>query len=202
MLEENIINQCRESSEVLVFENKVDYSIIDWGNVAGYFLPNEIKNVELIGPGNSKISIPKKGIYQDRNFILDKIKENHSFIITEFFNTKKKIMEDWLKISDFYKNKKIDFHLYGSLTEKSYTFNAHSDLADNYIVQLDGQSEWTLYNETETRQNLINYVQNTDNLTVYKKIILNPGDILYIPSGKYHQCNPLGKRISLSIQVL
>lgn len=203
MLPENILNQCKESKEFLLFKNATDYSIIDWGNVAGYFLPDKISNVELIGPENRKIPIPKNGIHQDRRFILDKIKENHSFIITQFYSTKQKLYDEAKNILDFYKCKSVDFHLYGGLNENSYTFGAHSDLASNYIVQLDGKSEWTLYNETESTDNLLNYDNRPESeLSVKEKIILNPGDILYIPSGKYHKCVPLDKRISLSIQVL
>ncbi len=39
-------------------------------------------------------------------------------------------------------------------------------------------------------------------LNVSYETILKPGDMLYLPSGKYHKCKPLGKRLSLSVPIL
>jgi hypothetical protein len=87
------------------------------------------------------------------------------------------------------KNKKID------IPKDGYYFD--SDFIRSEI------SKWTIYNERATYQEALNYVVYPENkLTVKTKQILNPGDVLFIPSGVHHQCRPLGKRLSLSIPIL
>jgi ribosomal protein L16 Arg81 hydroxylase len=97
----------------------------------------------------------------------------------------------------------VDFHLYGGLLPESTSFPAHNDLANNYIIQFDGQCEWVIYKEQASFEEAFNYnIIPEDRLTEERRIILNPGDIIYIPSGKYHKCIPLGKRLSLSVPIL
>jgi ribosomal protein L16 Arg81 hydroxylase len=49
-----------------------------------------------------------------------------------------------------YEGHGVDFHLYGGLSEDSGHFPPHNDLATNYIIQLDGECHWTIYNEQAT----------------------------------------------------
>jgi hypothetical protein len=180
----------------------INPEVITWEDVADYFIPFTTRNVELIGP-EGKIDIPKKGIYQDRDFILNNIAKNNSFCITKFINANAKAFGLFEDFCDSFHEKSIDFHLYGGLDASSNHFPAHNDLADNFIIQLDGDCEWTLYKEQATFDEALHYKRLPENtLTEEYKTVLNPGDVLFIPSGKYHKCVPLGKRLSLSVPIL
>jgi hypothetical protein len=197
----NIFTLCSTSNKIQHFEGVIDPSIISWEDVADYFSVRTIKSVELIR--TKKISIPKIRLYQDVDFILNEISTGASFCISKFFNVSYKTSVLWEQFCDWYPNLGVDFHLYGGLLPESTSFPAHNDLANNYIIQFDGQCEWVIYKEQASFEEAFNYnIIPEDRLTEERRIILNPGDIIYIPSGKYHKCIPLGKRLSLSVPIL
>jgi hypothetical protein len=189
-------------SKFVHFKDSIDPSFITFEDVADYFIPPTILNVELV-QDSEKLQIPKIGIYQDKNFIMDKIKDGATFCIFKYINPNARTFRLFEEVCDYYPDKSVDFHLYGSILETSESFPAHNDLATNFIVQLEGQCEWVIYKETASYKEAYNYtILPEDKLTEETRVIVNPGDILYIPSGKYHKCIPLGKRLSLSIPIL
>jgi ribosomal protein L16 Arg81 hydroxylase len=203
MLNKNIIEIIKSEEEFYHFNHTFDSNLINWIDVARFFMYDFTSNVELIGP-KGKINIPTSndGV-QDKSFVVNKINENHSFVISKFKNINNQSLELYDEFCECYPNNTVDFHLYGGLTESSYTFPAHNDLASNFIIQLDGECEWIIYKEQATYDEALNYKKiPEEELTISYETTLKPGDILYIPSGKYHKCIPLGKRLSLSIPIL
>jgi hypothetical protein len=198
----NTLEKTNNVSKFIYFKDSIDPSFITFEDVADYFIPPTTLNVELV-QDNKKLQIPRIGIYQDKNFILDKLKDGATFCIFKYINPNARTFRLFEEVCDYYTDKSVDFHLYGSITETSKSFPAHNDLATNFIVQLEGQCEWVIYNETASYEEAYNYfILPEDKLTEETRVIVNPGDILYIPSGKYHKCIPLGKRLSLSIPIL
>ena len=198
-----IIEIVKNKNQFYHFNNALDPVLINWVDVARFFMYDYISNVELIGP-NGKIKIPtsKDGV-QDKTFVVNKINENHSFVISKFRNINNQTLQLYDEFCDCYANNNVDFHLYGGLTESSHAFPVHNDLASNYIIQLDGECEWTIYQEQATHEEALNYRTQPENeLNISFETILKPGDMLYLPSGKYHKCKPLGKRLSLSVPIL
>lgn len=196
-----IFTVCKTTNAVQHFPQAVATDVITWNDIHDYFSTHTILNVELIQ--GSKINIPKRGLYQHRDFILQHINANATFCITRFYNVNKQCFELWETFCDAYADCGVDFHVFGGLSEAAQSFPPHNDLAANYIVQLDGQCEWIIYNEQATQAEALAYKILPENqLTVQTKILMNPGDVLYIPSGKYHKCKPRGKRLSLSIPIL
>jgi ribosomal protein L16 Arg81 hydroxylase len=198
-----IIEIVKNKNQFYHFNNALDPVLINWVDVARFFMYDFISNVELIGP-KGKINIPTSndGV-QDKTFVVNKINENHSFVISKFKNINNQSLQLYDEFCDCYANNTVDFHLYGGLTESSHAFHAHNDLASNYIIQLDGECEWTIYQEQATYEEALNYRTQPENeLNISFETILKPGDMLYLPSGKYHKCKPLGKRLSLSVPIL
>lgn len=107
---------------------------------------------------------------------------SYNFAIQEVVSTLEKIF-----------NGSADTHLYVSLTDYSKSFGIHHDVPYNLILQTEGTCEWNVW--------------DTDDIAQAKKIapaihtILEPGDLIYIPSKIVHQCIPQGKRVSLSIPI-
>ena len=70
-------------------------------------------------------------------------------------------------------------HLYFNLTTKAPTFGKHKDTMNVYFWQCQGVTKWIIENDLE--------------------VILNPGDLIYIPKGVYHQVVPLSPRLGVSM---
>ena len=69
-------------------------------------------------------------------------------------------------------------HLYFNVTTKAETFGRHKDTMDVYYWQCQGVTQWIVED---------------------KNVILNPGDLIYIPSGMYHSVTPLSPRLGISM---
>lgn len=85
------------------------------------------------------------------------------------------------------------------------SFNIHEDLAMNFIIQVEGETEWTVYKNRASYMvpqttNLL--ISNEEYLDVAINVMLKPGDMLYIPARQYHCAKPKGKRLSLSVPMI
>lgn len=202
MIDNKLLESIFSKKQFIHLNKIINPNFISWEVVSDYFIPPTTRNVEVIG-SEGKIEIPKKGIYQDRDYILKHISQNCSFCVTKFINPNAKTFELFEEFCDVFPEKSIDFHLYGGLNSSSNHFSAHNDLADNFIIHLDGQCEWTIYKEQASYDEALNYKRiDESKLSIQYQEIVNPGDILFIPSSKYHKCVPLSKRLSLSVPIL
>ena len=203
MLSHKMIEIVGDGTIFFHFNNIIDPNIFNWKDVCRYFTQQFITNVEIVGE-NKKLKIPThNGIFQDHSYILKRIEEGHSFVISKFTNINNNLYDLYDEFCKIYPNKTIDFHLYAGLNKNSISFPAHNDLASNFIIQIDGECQWIIFKEHATREESENFVQkNESELTPSYVTILKPGDVLYIPGGKYHKCIPLTKRLSLSVPIL
>lgn len=103
-------------------------------------------------------------------------------------------------------------HLYCGLEESS-SFNPHCDGPNNFIFQIEGETEVTIFeNRQSSLVNLNSFlVENEDEgdydkmyskLRVAEKKVMKPGDMVYIPSRQYHHFKPLSNRISISFPLI
>lgn len=72
-------------------------------------------------------------------------------------------------------------HAYVSLSKESKTFGKHKDGSDVWYWQCIGSTQWKIFEFNET----ISY-------------ILEPGDIIYVPRGIFHDVIPLSPRVGIS----
>jgi hypothetical protein len=201
MLNKKLVEFAKQQDCFIHFKQVIDPNIVSWKEIDNFFNTEEIQKVELIGP-YGKLNPALKEM-QDNNFVISHINNQYSFSITKATTLNQNLMQLHREFCLEYQNYDIDFHVYGSQSKNSYGFPAHNDLATNYIIQIDGCCEWTIYNQQATFEQAYNYeILPESSLTISYQSIVEPGDILYIPSGKYHKCTALEKRLSLSIPIL
>ena len=70
-------------------------------------------------------------------------------------------------------------HLYFNISTKAETFGKHKDTMDVYFWQCQGVTKWIIEDKDE--------------------VILNPGDMIYIPKGINHNVIPLSPRLGVSM---
>lgn len=73
-------------------------------------------------------------------------------------------------------------HLYFNIATKAKTFGNHKDSMDVYFWQCQGVTKWIIDNKDE--------------------VILNPGDLIYVPKGVYHKVIPLSPRLGVSMSIV
>ena len=134
--------------------------------------------------------------------VIDQFNHGHTVIINNFeYMRGKQELLNW--VETYFANIRAAFHVYCG-TETSRSFNIHEDDAHNFIVQIDGETQWTVYNhrKSELVSNHPPDIIHHDDLEVLIDTTLLPGDILYIPKHYYHRAQPRGKRLSLSIPMV
>lgn len=194
----------------------------------GYYFPQLIKNpsefltwkdveiclnnptlfeFELIDHASNKVNIdryvrawvPDKKV-QDSCQMINHVNHGHTIIIMNYGYYSRKTQE---LLNVFERIFDIDgaIHVYGGL-QGSKSFKIHDDYPSNFIIQVEGTTEWKIFKnrisslyKTGTQQHIL----REDLLEVDVEVVLNPGDALYIPSRAYHCAYPTGKRLSMSI---
>ena len=192
---QRIINAVVTSiNKPFVLPQAFDPSVFTWNDIDKYFnSPAHHSTIELIGLNSYKIPLnrhptPWDGRTYDLDQLFYSIINGFSFVLlsmsrrTEFFNQLCNQLENLV-------DGHSDVHVYGGLTSYSKSFDIHQDNPNNLILQLDGESDWQVWNS----QDLSNLGQPVINVK------LVPGDIIYVPKKMCHLCRPLGKRISASI---
>lgn len=146
------------------------------------FLPNSFLNWDTIEQ-IIKTSNPEFVEVIDENGNKHKYKDTdkrNSILISDCWN-KCPAFEHILRflcIRDNLNFKKWDVHIYASLTG-GRSFPMHIDPSANYIIQCKGKCRWIIQDKFD--------------------IVLEEGDLIYIPPKWPHECKPLGERISISI---
>ena len=96
-----------------------------------------------------------------------------------------------------------DAHLYGGLNKKSNSFIPHVDIPSNFIIQIEGETNWVIYKNIASDMFSQEFINShkflTDKLEIDFEIILSPGDCIYIPPRRFHAAFPSDKRLSISI---
>jgi hypothetical protein len=216
---DNIIR--RLTSEIDYFYNDYPYifknlienpsELVSWKTIEDCMNRPEHFKMELINKKDSnKISIPEyekswsqlNRNIQDKKFIFDEFADGNSLIILNYgyYN---KITSEFLKMFEDTFDVNADIHVYCGL-ENSSSFKIHCDNPANYICQIEGETEWTVFkNKMSVFCDVGEANKNVDTCpTIFKKefsTILKPGDVLYIPPKQYHLAEPTGKRLSLSV---
>lgn len=179
------------------------FDLFGWEDIE-QLLNNNTNNFELIDKDRLKKKIPTieegwKGITQDNKFIHENIMDGHSFIHTYASYHNKKVTEiasTLEKITGYGTN----CHVYGNnANDGGNSFDLHTDMTANLIVQTWGMSRWKVYVEAEEKPTR---KESDEGLTCIMDEILKPGCALYIPPKRYHSCTPMSRRISLSFAMM
>jgi len=181
---------------------------LSWHDVEQCLNYPELFDFEVIDPHtNSKIEIPSyrktwvwSKLVQDKSFIFDKINNGFGLVILNY-GSYNDITNQLLKYfeQEFYVNAAI--HVYCNIKENG-SFFIHEDYPSNFIIQVEGTTPWKVYNNRLSNLYptgiMNNFIKEKD-LSVALDVVLEPGDVLYIPSRMYHYAKPCNKRLSMSI---
>lgn len=191
------------------FENLIPNpeQFLTWKDVE-YCLNNPaFYEFELIDHNSNKVDIKRnvtswirEKLVQDSHQMINQVNHGHTVIIMNYgFHSRK--TQELLKVFENIFDVDTAIHVYGGLVG-SKSFNIHDDYPCNFIIQVDGSTEWKVYKNRISSL----YKTGTDQHTIKEEIldidlnvILNPGDALYIPARAYHCAFPTSKRLSMSI---
>lgn len=186
-------------------KNHQDFLSWDTVNVC---LNNPLFEFEIIGSNGLKLEIPKvlvpwiKTPVNDKEFISQKISEGHGFIILNYGLYNKNTQRLLSEIEQTF-NVQCDIHVYAGLANLSKSFEVHEDFTANFIIQVEGKTRWKVSNDRGLSLisvfNNSQYKPSLDNIKFDLDIVLEPGDMLYIPQRCYHVAMPDSKRLSMSV---
>lgn len=176
-------------------------NILAWMDVERYLNDNS-HNTEITIIGNNK---QKKDVYRSTETsstpsdeIFREINNGSSFILNYMERHTKGLFYVSNMCSRIH-NMYVTTNIYGGVTNNSKSFETHADSQYVLILQLDGESDWTIYGERWNGNPNEVVCINDSILTVDFRYTLQPGDVCYIPYRRYHRCIPLGKRLSASV---
>jgi ribosomal protein L16 Arg81 hydroxylase len=182
--------------------------LLTWSDVENCLNRPELYTFELIDPEtNSKIEIPehsKAWIWdrkvQDKEFMFSKVNQGYGLVITNYgFYSEK--TNHLLSIFEKMFSVNAAIHVYCGLGS-STSFPIHDDYPCNFIIQVEGETHWKVFNNRISymhRTGIMNNLIQEDELDLAIDVVLTPGDGLYIPSRCFHVANPTTKRLSMSI---
>jgi len=188
-----------------LIQNPSDF--LTWQDVE-YCLNNPaFYEFELIDHESNKVNIdryvrswiPDKRV-QDSRQMVAQVNHGHTVIIMNYGYHSRQTQK---LLSLFEQMFDIDaaIHVYAGLSG-SKSFHIHDDYPCNFIIQVEGQTDWKIYKnrisslyKTGTQQHIL----KDELLEVDIEVTLEPGDALYIPSRAYHCAFPKDRRLSMSI---
>ena len=163
-------------------------------------------NIEMLDSNNMKVPMPTvpeqwhDKFVPEKSVIFELANSNHTFVIGKYGHHNCAVEELLDEIeSRYYVN--CDAHVYGALGGAS-SFKIHWDQPANLIIQIEGETDWTVYNErcsTLIKYDGYPYNPTEEEVTPCITHKMLPGDVLYIPARQYHCARPHDKRLSLSI---
>jgi hypothetical protein len=182
--------------------------LLTWKDVEQCLNNPAFYNFDIINNStNDKIKIPehKKAwvfnkLVQDKKFLFDQINSGNTLIINNYgFHSSQ--TNHLLQIIETVFYTDAAMHVYCGLTG-SKSFTVHEDIPSNFILQIEGVTSWTIFENRSSTLVASGYRPTADeikNFTPALTVDLQPGDLLYIPSRAYHVAKPTSKRLSISI---
>ena len=191
------------------FENFVNNitSLISWSDVERCLNNPILYNIDMIDNQTQKnINIPKYntefyGLVTSHKHIIDSFNQGNTAIIHNYGLYSEKT-NDFLRMFEENFDVCSRIAVYCGLKE-SKSFKIHADEPSNFIIQVEGESEWVIYKEKTSSlysPSKINEIYVDDRaLEIETECKLKSGDMLYIPARSFHQMKSNTKRISLSV---
>jgi hypothetical protein len=181
---------------------------LTWNSVEHCLNNPVFYNFDIIDSAtNDKIKIPeykKAWVFnkavQDKKFLFDQLHRGNTLIINNY-GFYSNITNEFLKLIEnvFYTDAAM--HVYCGLSG-SESFTVHEDIPSNFILQIEGITTWTVYQNRASTLVASGYRPSAAEIQKFTPAItvdLHPGDLLYIPSRTYHMAQPKTKRLSISI---
>lgn len=132
--------------------------------------------------------------------LVDCWNHGHNLVINNFDQIDSKRQEICQNVEETFPQIRASMHIYAGARDCK-SFKIHEDHANNFILQVDGETHWRVYNNRASNlvKELPDWNLQHEDLDCRIDVILKPGDLLYIPARCYHQALPESKRLSVSI---
>lgn len=132
------------------------------------------------------------------------LEAGHSFVMMNMSQINPKVAAIIDAVEDRFQGARADLHLYVSPTEESTGYNAHRDMPQHKIyMQVIGTTSWEVFAHSDALEDAVTNLDETkqsEYLTREMEFTLKPGDVLYMPPGRFHKVrNHQGPRVSFSI---
>ena len=113
----------------------------------------------------------------------------HNVIINNFDQIDRKRQQIMRSVEETFPTIRASMHIYAG-TRDCKSFKIHEDHANNFIIQIDGETHWRVYNNRAA--NIVNQLPEWnlqhDDLDCAIDVIMKPGDMLYIPARCLPSC--------------
>ena len=124
----------------------------------------------------------------------------HNVIINNFDQIDRRRQQFMQSVEESFPQIRASMHIYAG-TGDCKSFKIHEDFANNFIMQVDGETHWRVYNNRAS--NIVGQIHEWslthDDLDCAIDVTMKAGDMLYIPARCYHHAQPSGKHLSVSI---
>lgn len=193
---ENIIQHVMSDREAKYFPKAYKKNLVTIDDFSNYINRTNANDKELaIIKEGKKIETPVIK-YDWRNSWNNKLLEscwNDGYLFVLHTIQINDSVKDLIKFFEKETGFQFDAHTYcGKYNSKSY--NYHSDVSNNLILQCQGHTRWKIY-PLITKQPSTFLDMKLDPCI---DVIMNPGDIIWIPKFQVHYAEPVTDRISVS----
>ena len=128
----------------------------------------------------------KKRIF-DKESIYNMWNSGKSFVIPMAEYQNEELVKTCFNIEQYFGNGCAN--VYCSPKGESKSFPPHVDRTENFLLHAYGKTKWTIYKE----------FKGDEPKTIVAEYMLEPGDLLYIPTYLYHKAESVTPRISISV---
>lgn len=128
--------------------------------------------------------------------ILDHLSKGYTIALGHTGRFSKRFLEVRRKIDQYFQCHS-DAHVYFSTTDRSCSFDFHCDRPGNFVLQVTGSSHVIVidkYGDEPTAYPAV----DRNSAPVLLDVIMNPGDVVFLPSMMMHKFTPQTARISIS----
>ena len=185
-----------------ICDNPQDY--VTWSDVEWCLNNPQFYDIKFINRNtNNFIEYPKYPRFWSEDHadpvdMMNIFAEGHTCIIEKFEWIDRKRQDILKELEEYFPKIVGSFHIYAGIGECK-SFKVHEDYANNFILQVEGETHWKVYNNRCSNLLAYNLNVNEDDLDCAIDVIMKPGDVLYIPVRHYHWAQPSEKRLSCSI---
>jgi ribosomal protein L16 Arg81 hydroxylase len=132
------------------------------------------------------------------------LESGHSFLMANMSQINPKVAVLIDAVEARFAGARADLHLYVSPTDEGTGYDAHRDYPQHKLyLQVIGNTSWQIFDHSAELAQDVSSVKETDEgryLTKAMEFTLRPGDVLYMPPGRFHKVrNHQGPRVSFSI---
>lgn len=201
------IVKCIESNLPGYFKNSFD-QLLRWKDVERLLNLRPFINpsrFESVNKREKMLQWPTRDWLSDKTCyppdVIQDVVKNNTCLLYDCSRVSKKINSICNELEKI-TGRSADAHIYFTVNKNNPSFNIHNDISDNLIVQVYGESNIKVWNETSnTKYRQSSEISTSLNDTPTIDVTLKPGDAIYVPKFYWHQVIALTKRMSVSFPI-